>query len=96
MARRIMRCHSIHVVNSSRELCESCSVVSDSLQPHGLYSPQDSPGQNTGLGSLSGNMQMEVQEKIRRREFRNHQCAWATNAQSGWSWVRKVCHVIKG
>ena len=35
--------------------CESksCSVVSDSLQPHGLYSPWNSPGQNTGVGSLS-------------------------------------------
>ena len=32
---------------------ESCSVVSNSLQPHGLYSPWDSPGQNTGVGSLS-------------------------------------------
>ena len=32
---------------------ESHSVVSDSLQPHGLYSPWDSPGQNTGMGSLS-------------------------------------------
>ena len=32
---------------------ESCSVVSDSLQPHGLYSPWNSPGQNTGVGSLS-------------------------------------------
>ena len=27
--------------------------MSDSLQPHGLYSPWDSPGQNTGVGSLS-------------------------------------------
>ena len=32
---------------------ESHSVVSDSLQPHGLYSPLNSPGQNTGVGSLS-------------------------------------------
>ena len=32
---------------------ESCSVVSDSLQPHRLYSPWNSPGQNTGVGSLS-------------------------------------------
>ena len=32
---------------------ESRSVVSDSLRPHGLYSPWNSPGQNTGLGSLS-------------------------------------------
>ena len=27
--------------------------MSDSLQPHGLYSPCNSPGQNTGVGSLS-------------------------------------------
>ena len=32
---------------------ESCSVVSDSLRPHGLYSPWNSPGQNTGVGNLS-------------------------------------------
>ena len=31
---------------------ESHSIVSDSLQPHGLYSPWNSPGQNTGVGSL--------------------------------------------
>ena len=33
--------------------CESRSVVSDSLQPHGLYSPWNSPGQNTRMGRLS-------------------------------------------
>ena len=32
---------------------ESRSVVSDSLQPYGLYSPWNSPGQNAGGGSLS-------------------------------------------
>ena len=32
---------------------ESGSVVSDSLRPHGLYSPWNSLGQNTGVGSLS-------------------------------------------
>ena len=32
---------------------ESCSVMSDSLRPHGLYTPCTSPGQNTGVGSLS-------------------------------------------
>ena len=32
---------------------ESRSVVSSSLRPHGLYSPWNSPGQNTGVGSLS-------------------------------------------
>ena len=32
---------------------ESRSVVSDSLWPHGLYSPWNSPGQHTGVGTLS-------------------------------------------
>ena len=32
---------------------ESRSVMSDSLWPHGLYSPWNSPGQNIGMGSLS-------------------------------------------
>ena len=27
--------------------------MSNSLQPHGLYSPWNSPGQNIGVGSLS-------------------------------------------
>ena len=30
----------------------SCSLLSDSLWPQGVYSPWDSPGQNTGVGSL--------------------------------------------
>ena len=38
------------------EMKWNCSVVSDSLQPHGLqpqglYSPWNSPGQDTGVGS---------------------------------------------
>ena len=32
---------------------ESHSVMSNSLRPHGLYSPWNSLGQNTGVGSLS-------------------------------------------
>ena len=34
----------------------SRSVVSDSLRPHGLSSPWNSLGQNTGVGSLSLNL----------------------------------------
>ena len=40
--------YKIHSLESESE---SCSVVSNSLQPHGLYSPWNSPGQNTGVGS---------------------------------------------
>ena len=36
----------------SRSQSESCSVVSNSLWPHGLYSPWNSPGLNTGMGCL--------------------------------------------
>ena len=36
-----------------RSESESHSVVSDSLRPHGLYSPWNSPSRNTGVGSLS-------------------------------------------
>ena len=32
---------------------ESDSVIFNSLGSHGLYSPWNSPGQNTGVGSLS-------------------------------------------
>ena len=39
----------MRVVNKS----ESRSVMSNYLQPHELYSPWNSPGQNTGEGSLS-------------------------------------------
>ena len=36
-----------------RHESERCSVVFDSLQLRGLYSPWNSPGQNAGVGSLS-------------------------------------------
>ena len=39
--------------NVPRSENESRSVMSDSLKPHGLYSPRNSPGQNIGVGSLS-------------------------------------------
>ena len=40
-------------MNSSHLERESRSVMSDSLTPHRLHSPWNSPGQNTGVGSLS-------------------------------------------
>ena len=33
------------------EVSESHSVMSNSLRPHGLFSPWNSPGQNTGVGN---------------------------------------------
>ena len=51
-------CKSLHQYYLCRShiyvLCVlSRSVMSDSLWPHGLDSPWNSPGQNTGVGSLS-------------------------------------------
>ena len=40
----IIQLHSFHM---------RASVVSDSLRPQGLFSPWNSPGQSTGVGSLS-------------------------------------------
>ena len=53
-----MFCHLyISAKTESLAYCEvvkwSHSVMSDSLRPHGLSSAWNSPGQNTGVGSLS-------------------------------------------
>ena len=40
-------------IHNSQSESESRSVMSDSLQPHELYSPWNSPGQNTRVGSFS-------------------------------------------
>ena len=45
--------HSATKKKESEAESESHSVVSNSLQPHGLNSPWNSPGQNTGVGSCS-------------------------------------------
>ena len=39
--------------NQRKEESESHSVMSTSLQPHKPYRPWNSPGQNTGVGTLS-------------------------------------------
>ena len=49
---------------------ESHLVMSDSLRPHGLYSPWNSLGQNTGMGSLSLLQQVfPIQELNLQRRF---------------------------
>ena len=41
------------VVGGKNKVQVKVAVMSNSLQPHGLYSPWNSPVQNTGVGSLS-------------------------------------------
>ena len=43
--------------------------MSDSLQPHGLYSPWNSPGQNTGVGSSLSLLQGSSQPRGRAQVF---------------------------
>ena len=42
-----------NLLKRSKSESESWSVISNSLGSHRLYSPWNSPGQNTGVGSLS-------------------------------------------
>ena len=53
-----------NVQNNSNNCSESRSVLSDSLRPHGLYSPQNSPGQpgdllNPGIKPRSPTLQAD-------------------------------------
>ena len=50
LGRKAMTKNVFHFLKSETECC---SVVSDPLRPQGLYSPWNSPGQNTGGGRLS-------------------------------------------
>ena len=45
--------NNVNLGKSLYSKSESRSTVSNCLWPHGLYSPWNSPGQNTGVGSLS-------------------------------------------
>ena len=45
--------HPFCSYNEKVKESETRLVVSDSLRPLGLYSPWNSPGQNTGVGSRS-------------------------------------------
>ena len=40
-------------LNPCHQISEDRSVMSNTLRPHGLYNPWNSPGQNTAVGSLS-------------------------------------------
>ena len=65
---------------------ESCSVMSDSLQPHWLYSPWNSPDQNTGIGSLS--LLQEIFPEIKPRSKVIILCP------NNWSLNLLACHAV--
>ena len=87
---RIINQRTFHiiVINKRMKWSESRSVVSDSLQPHGSYSSWNSPGQDTGVSSLS-----LLQGSSQTRDQTQVSCiagvfftSWATReAQEQWS-----------
>ena len=67
---------------------ESRSAMSDSVQPHGLHSPWDSPGHNTGVGScslLQGVFPTRDQTQVSRIADRFFTNRAAREAQEYWS-----------
>ena len=79
---------------------ESCSVMSNSLWPHGLHSPWNSPGQNTGAGSL-----FLLQGIFRTQEFKQgllhfrrilYQLSYAAAAAKSLQSCLTLCDPIDG
>ena len=85
-----------------KDLSESCSVMSNSLQSYGLYSPWNSPGQNTGVGIhylLQGSSQPKDRTQVPCMASRaslatmEAQEYWNLPLSSGSSWPRNQTRV---
>ena len=71
---------------------ESCSVVSNSLQLHGLYSPQNSPGQNNGVGSISLLQGIVPTQGSNSGLLHCRQFLYHLSHQGSWKW-KSLSHV---
>ena len=71
--RQILYHLSHHGIPSLSTESESHSVVSDSLWPHGLHSPWNSPGQNTTVGRHSHIQGIFLTQELNRGLVR---CRW--------------------
>mgnify|MGYP007134255329 CR=1 FL=1 len=96
MARRIIRCHCIHVVNSSRGLCvkvaQSRPTLCNSMDytVHGILQ----------IRILDWVAFLEMYKwKFRKRSEEGSLEITTVHGQpmhrNGWGWVRKMCNVIK-
>ena len=65
--------------------CESRSVISNSLRPHGLFSPWNSPGQDTGLFPSPRDL------PNRGIEPRSPHCKWILYQLSHICSVKYIC-----
>ena len=71
-----------------RKWSESHSVMYDSLWPRGLYSPWNSPGQNTGEGSLSSLQQIILTQESNQGFLHCRRTLYQLSYQ-GRQWMRK-------
>ena len=74
---------------------ESLSVVSDSLRPHGLCSPWNSPGQNTGVGISSIPFSRGSSQPMDRTQGLSHIVgkfftSWATREAQLWGNISQI------
>ena len=67
---------------------ESWSVVFDSLQPHGLYSPRNSPGQNTGVGSSFLLQGIFPTQRSNPSLLHCRQILYQLSHKGGWVWLK--------
>ena len=72
------------VVSFSESESESRSVVSDSLWPYRLYTPWNSPGQDTGVGSLSLLQRIFLTQKSNRGLLHCRQILYQLSYQGSW------------
>ena len=70
---------------------ESHSVVSHSLQPHGKYSPWNSPGQNTGGGSLALLQWIFPTQESNQGLLHCRRILYQLSYQGSPSWLRTSC-----
>ena len=70
-------------------------VLSDSLQPHGLYSPWNSPGQNTGVGSLSLLQGIFPTQELKQGLLNCKRILYQLSYQGMWWWLFKSVNVLK-
>ena len=93
--------HSVFIVNLRPRqtlVTVSCSVMSNSLQPHGLCCPWDSPGKNTAVGCHS-----LLQEIFQPRDQTQVSCiagrfftVWATRDKQHKGRMRQIEACYKG
>ena len=73
---------------------ESCPVLSDTLWPHGLYSPWNSPGQNTGVWTAFPLCRGSSQPRDWTQVFTSWFIREAQEYCRAWFFTRKILYQL--